>query len=68
MELGERPVQLEGSTLALVFFDYRCRQVGIERFLMLSGNREADMAEIASECGTRFGTRPQRAAPIRLKA
>jgi len=53
--------------LALAYFDYRRREVGIERFLMLSGERNADMAEIASGYAARFGTRPRRAAPIRLK-
>jgi 1-acyl-sn-glycerol-3-phosphate acyltransferase len=53
--------------LALAFFDYRRREVGIERFLMLSGNRGADMDEIAREYGTRVGMRPNLAAPIRLE-
>ena len=53
--------------LALAFFDFGRREVGIEHFLMLSGNRNADMASIARGYGTRVGLRPQRAAPIRLQ-
>jgi len=53
--------------LALAFFDYPRREVGIERFLMLSGDRNADMAEIAREYVTRIGMRPHLAAPIRFE-
>ena len=45
----------------------RRREVGFERFLMLSGDRDADMAAIARGYGSRSGLRPQRAAPIRLE-
>jgi 1-acyl-sn-glycerol-3-phosphate acyltransferase len=53
--------------LALVFIDYGHREVGFGRFLMLSGNPEEDMAEIARGYSKRSGLRPQRAAPIRLE-
>ncbi len=53
--------------LALVFIDYRLREVGFERFLMLSGNPGDDMTEIARGYGSRSGLRTQRATPIRLK-
>jgi len=53
--------------LALAFFDFGRREVGVEHFLMLSGNRNVDMASIARRYGTRVGLRPQRAAPIRLQ-
>ncbi len=56
-----------GVPLALVYFDYRERAVGVERFIMPSGDAEADMAEIAGYLSHRTGLRPMQAAPIRLK-
>jgi 1-acyl-sn-glycerol-3-phosphate acyltransferase len=56
-----------GVPLALAFLDYGRREVGIERFLMLGGQREDDMAEIARGYATRSGLRSQRTGPIRLE-
>lgn len=53
--------------LALIFFDYRRRELGFRRFLQLSGDPAADMAAIAQGFGAFHGCRPGNAAPIRLK-
>jgi 1-acyl-sn-glycerol-3-phosphate acyltransferase len=55
-----------GVPLALVYIDYRERVVGVESFIMLSGDVDADMAEIARELGHRVGLRNDLAAPIKL--
>lgn len=52
--------------LGLVFLDYGRREVGVEHFMMLSGNTDSDMAEIKRHLGGRIGKRPELAAPIRL--
>ena len=53
--------------LALVYFDYRARIVGVDRFMMLSGDRSADMAAIGRDLAAGRGRRPEFAAPIRLE-
>lgn len=55
-----------GVPLALVFIDYRRREIGFERFLMLSGDRGDDMDAIARGYASSGGLWPQRAGPIRL--
>jgi 1-acyl-sn-glycerol-3-phosphate acyltransferase len=55
-----------GVPLALVYIDYRERVVGVESFIMLSGDVDADLAEIARELGHRVGFRNDLAAPIKL--
>ena len=52
--------------LALAFFDYGERRVGVDSFIRLSGDAERDMALIASRLGRRRGCKPQLAAPVRL--
>ena len=53
--------------LALVCLDYPGKVVGVDRFLLLSGDRDADMAAIDRELCHHCGRRPERAAPIRLE-
>jgi 1-acyl-sn-glycerol-3-phosphate acyltransferase len=53
--------------LGLAAFDYARREVRVDTFLQLSGNVDADMAEIATALGDVKGKRPALAAPIRLK-
>jgi 1-acyl-sn-glycerol-3-phosphate acyltransferase len=53
--------------LALAFFDYAERRVGVDSFIRLSGNIERDMAHIESRLGHHRGHRPQLAAPVRLR-
>jgi 1-acyl-sn-glycerol-3-phosphate acyltransferase len=53
--------------LGMAAFDYGRREVRFDTFLQLSGNAEADMAEIAAVFGDTTGKRPALAAPIRLK-
>ena len=54
--------------LGLVFLDYGRREVGVEYFMMLSGDVQTDMAEIRQQLSIRTGKRPERAAPIELNA
>lgn len=53
--------------LALAFFDYQRKRIGVEVYLRLSGDREADLAAIASAYDRASGKRPEHAAPIVLK-
>lgn len=55
-----------GVPLGLAYLDYAARTVGVDRFIRLSGDEQADMAAIADHLGHRRGLRPQLAAPIRL--
>jgi 1-acyl-sn-glycerol-3-phosphate acyltransferase len=52
--------------LALAFFDYAERRVGVDSFIRLSGDAGRDMAAIEARLGQRRGRRPELAAPIRL--
>lgn len=54
--------------LGLVGFDYAKRLVSVDRFIMLSGDVDADMAEISAHLGCVVGRRPELSAPIRLKS
>ncbi|CAG1016103.1 1-acyl-sn-glycerol-3-phosphate acyltransferase [Burkholderiaceae bacterium] len=53
--------------LALVYFDFAERVVGVEKFIRLSGDAAADMACIAEHLAHRVGKRPQLAAPVKWK-
>jgi 1-acyl-sn-glycerol-3-phosphate acyltransferase len=53
--------------LGLVGFDYANRVVWVDHFITLSGDVDADMAEISAHLGCMVGKRPELAAPIRLK-
>jgi 1-acyl-sn-glycerol-3-phosphate acyltransferase len=55
-----------GVPLALAFFDYRARRIGIDSFVRLSGDRAFDMATIAERLASANGKRQSDAAPIRL--
>jgi hypothetical protein len=52
--------------VALAHFDFAGKRVGISTCLQLSGDREADMAEIARHIGWAKGYRAEFAAPIKL--
>ncbi len=54
--------------VGLVFLDFGRREVGFGRFLMLSGDVAADIAEVARDFAGRRGCRPQLAAPIQWSA
>ncbi|MDH5541308.1 MAG: hypothetical protein OEY03_18060, partial [Rhizobacter sp.] len=56
-----------GVPVGLAFLDYGKREVGVEHFMLLSGDIDADMAQIAHHLGARKGRHPDLAAPIRLK-
>ena len=53
--------------LALAFFDYSERCVGIDSFIQLSGDVGRDMAHIERVLGRHTGCRPELAAPVRLR-
>ena len=54
--------------LALVYFDYKEKVVGVEEFVTLSGDLEDDIHRVAEHLGHRVGKRPSQAAPVRWKA
>jgi len=54
--------------LGLAYIDFEHKVVGVDAFMMLSGDADADMAAIAARLGHRRGRRPHLAAPIRLPA
>lgn len=56
-----------GVPLGLVFFDYGRKRIGVERFLLLSGDRHADLAAIAQAYQNVSGKHPALAAPIVFK-
>lgn len=55
-----------GVPLALAFFDYAERRVGVDSFIRLTGDVDRDLAMIESRLGGRHGRKPQLAAPIRF--
>jgi 1-acyl-sn-glycerol-3-phosphate acyltransferase len=66
---GFYPVAFEaGVPIGLIFFDYDRKRVGVDRFLTLSGDRDADMALLADYYREHArGARPEKAGPVRLK-
>jgi len=52
--------------LALAFFDYAERRVGVDSFIRLSGDANRDMAAIEARLGQRRGRKPHLAAPVRF--
>lgn len=52
--------------LGLGYIDYARRVVGVEAFIELTGDADADMTRVARHLGGCQGRRPQCAAPIRL--
>ena len=53
--------------VGLVFLDYGKRVVGVERFVMLSGEPAADLRAIEHGLRQPVGRRPELAAPIRFE-
>lgn len=66
---GFYPVACDaGVPVGLVFFDYSRKRVGVDRFVMLSADRTADMAALAHYYAqVAHGARPEKASPVRLK-
>lgn len=56
-----------GVPLGLAFFDYRRKRIGVQGYLQLCGEREADLAAISSAYDGVVGRHPDLAAPIALK-
>jgi 1-acyl-sn-glycerol-3-phosphate acyltransferase len=52
--------------VGLVSLDYARREVGVQRFVVLSGDPQADLAEIARQFHQPVGKRAALAAPIRF--
>jgi 1-acyl-sn-glycerol-3-phosphate acyltransferase len=64
---GFHQVALQAQVpLALAFFDYTERRVGVDSFIRLCGDVVRDMGAIEARLGHRRGRKPQLAAPIRL--
>lgn len=53
-----------GVPLALAYFDFKTRTVGLERFLRLTGDMATDFAAFAAYYAGRTGKRPELASPI----
>lgn len=56
-----------GVPVGLAFFDYRSKRVGVQDFLRLGGERQADLAAIAGAYDGVVGRHPGLAGPIVLK-
>ncbi|WP_338845744.1 1-acyl-sn-glycerol-3-phosphate acyltransferase [Massilia sp. W12] len=54
------------APLGLGFIDYGKREIGVTDFIMLSGDREQDLAAIRAAYAGRQGLKPECAAPIDL--
>jgi len=52
--------------LVLVYIDYGTKELGVVDIVHLSGDQDADMAQIAAVYAGRRGRHPQHAAPIKL--
>ena len=55
-----------GVPLGLAYFDFDDKVIGVDNFIVLSGDADADMAAIAARLGHHRGRKPHLAAPIRL--
>jgi 1-acyl-sn-glycerol-3-phosphate acyltransferase len=56
-----------GVPLGLAHIDFAARSVGIGAYARLSGDIEADIAEIATRLSHHRGKRPELAGPIRIR-
>lgn len=54
--------------VGLGFIDYGGRRVGIDTWLELSGDADADMARIAAFYADKRGFHPEKAGPVRFRA
>ncbi len=54
--------------VGLGFFDYRNKCVGVERWVTLSGNEEADLAMLREYYADKTGCYPEKAGDIRFKS
>ena len=57
---------LIGNLKFEAFFDFEQKVIGVDSFIVLSGDADADMAAIQARLGHHRGKRPHLAAPIRL--
>jgi 1-acyl-sn-glycerol-3-phosphate acyltransferase len=53
-----------GVPLGLAYFDFKTRVIGVEHFLKLTGDIEADFAAFRAYLAHRQGCRPEQASPI----
>jgi len=53
--------------IALGYIDYATRTVGIDTYLRMTGDREADMARIRDFYADKHGRRPEHAGELRLR-
>jgi len=54
--------------VGLAFIDYRTRVVGLDTYLTMSGDEEADLARIRAVYAGKEGKHPEQASDIRLRA
>ncbi|KQV89525.1 1-acyl-sn-glycerol-3-phosphate acyltransferase [Pelomonas sp. Root1237] len=57
-----------GVPVGLCYFDFEQRVVSVTRFVMLTGDVQADFALFAAYFGTRVGKRPELASPIQPRS
>lgn len=57
-----------GVPVGLCYFDFRRRIVSLTRFIMLTGDMQADFAAFADHLGSRVGKRPELASPIQPRS
>ena len=62
-----RVAHQSGVPLAIAYFDYPARTVGVAGFIRLSGDEAADLQAIAERLQGHHGKRPDQAAPICFK-
>ena len=53
--------------VGLAYIDYHRRQVGLQRYLALSGDVEQDLDAMRAEYAGKAGRRPEHAGPIRFR-
>jgi 1-acyl-sn-glycerol-3-phosphate acyltransferase len=56
-----------GVPIGLAYLDYGQKRAGIERWIMPSGDRAADLAAIAAFYADKCGLHPEKAGDIRFK-
>ncbi len=55
-----------GVPLGLAFIDYARHEIGVTEFMTLSGDKEADLAQLRQLYAGRTGLKPECASPIEL--
>ena len=56
------------APVGLCYIDYRCRKVGLQRYLTLTGDVERDLDAMRAEYADKVARHPELAGPIRFRA